>query len=79
LLYVEDVVTIYYSHNAEPHKTELYQLVKGGEPILRLNQYTYRMLFIGILALVAGWFVGWRITRKVIKRIKINTLTISNQ
>jgi hypothetical protein len=79
LLHVEDVVTIYYRHKAEPHKTELYQLVKGGETILRLNQYTYRMLFIGILALVMGLLIGWRITRKVIKRININTLTILNQ
>lgn len=70
ILHVGDSITIHYNYKPGPYGTALYQITKGKETILRLKQYTYRQLFVGVLALVGGLLIGWRITLKVSTRMK---------
>jgi hypothetical protein len=77
-LRIGDTITIHYSHKVETYDTELYQIIKGEETILRLKQYTHRQLFIGLLSLTVGLLIAWRITRKVYLRSKPTNKTIIN-
>ena len=64
LLRVGDLITIYYSHRLTS-ATELYEITKGKVTILRLKQFNFRQLLMGVIALTAGLLLGWRISRKV--------------